>query len=75
VRDGVTGRLVASGDDGALATGLGDMLAAPELLRELGTAARAEAEARLGLGPMIDRTAELYERVLSAPAPRRRRRA
>lgn len=83
VEDGVTGRLVPPEDVDALADALGDLLAAPERLRELGEAARAEAEGRRGTEPMIEATAALYERVASAGAagsttaraPRRRRRA
>jgi glycosyltransferase involved in cell wall biosynthesis len=66
VEDGVTGRLVQPGDVDALADAMRDLLAAPERLRELADAARAEAEARRGTGPMIEATAALYERVASA---------
>lgn len=75
VEEGVTGRLVPSGDEEALATALRDLLADPHRLRELGSAARADAESRRGTEPMIEQTAALYERVLSARAPSRRRRA
>ena len=71
VEDGVTGRLVPPGDDEALASALRELLAASERLRELGEAARAEAETRRGTGPMIDATASLYERLIqrSSAAP------
>ena len=77
VRDGVTGRLVAPGDEETLAEGLRELLSNPERLLHLGAAARADAEARMGVEPMIERTAALYERVLraSARARHRRRRA
>jgi glycosyltransferase involved in cell wall biosynthesis len=74
VSDGVNGRLVAPDAEGALATGLAELLSSPERLKELGAAARAEAEARLGVEPMLERTAALYGRVLGASAPVRRRR-
>jgi glycosyltransferase involved in cell wall biosynthesis len=71
VEDGVTGRLVPPGDVDALADALRDLLAAPERLRELGGAARADAEARRGTEPMIEATAALYERLIqrSSAAP------
>jgi glycosyltransferase involved in cell wall biosynthesis len=74
VSEGVTGRLVPPGDERALAAALGELLASRERLRELGAAARGEAEARLGVEPMIERTTALYERVLGASARARRRR-
>ena len=75
VSDGVTGRLVAPGDDAALAAALQELLSSPDRLREMAAAARIDAEARLGVEPMVEKTVALYERVLSARAPRRRRRA
>jgi glycosyltransferase involved in cell wall biosynthesis len=68
VRDGETGRLVPAGDDEALAQALRELLAAPERLREMGAAARAEAEAGLGVEPMIEQTAALYERIVCRQA-------
>jgi glycosyltransferase involved in cell wall biosynthesis len=75
VTEGKTGRLVPVGDERALQAALAELLASPDRLAEMGDAARADAEARLGIEPTIDATAALYERVLSARGPRRRRTA
>lgn len=71
IDDNVTGMLVSPGDEEALANALRDLLASPQRLRELGDAARTDAEARRGTEPMIEATAALYERVLqrSSAAP------
>jgi glycosyltransferase involved in cell wall biosynthesis len=66
VEDAVTGHLVPPRDEAALADALRGLLAAPERLRELGEAARHEAEAHRGTDPMIEATAALYERVAGA---------
>ena len=68
VRDGVTGRLVPAGDAETLARALRELLATPERLREMGAAARREAEARLGVEPMIEQTAALYDRLVRGAA-------
>ncbi|MEM7052357.1 MAG: glycosyltransferase [Acidobacteriota bacterium] len=47
VDDGVHGRLVAEGDGAAVATALGNLLADPGARREMGSRARAKAEAEL----------------------------
>jgi glycosyltransferase involved in cell wall biosynthesis len=75
VTDGRTGRLIPAEDSEVLARALAEMLSSPRRLREMGAAAKADAEARLGVEPMVEKTVALYERVLSARARRRRRRA
>jgi glycosyltransferase involved in cell wall biosynthesis len=66
VTDGETGRLIPAEDPAALERALAGMLSAPEQLRAMGAAAKADAEGRLGVEPMVEKTAALYERVLSA---------
>lgn len=62
---GVTGALVPVGDAEALARVLNDLVANPLRLREMGAAARADAERRFDVELMVDRYVALY-RQLSA---------
>jgi glycosyltransferase involved in cell wall biosynthesis len=66
VRDGITGRLVAPGDAGELARGLGELLASEELRRRLGERGRTEYEERFRSEAMVDATVGLYEELLAA---------
>jgi glycosyltransferase involved in cell wall biosynthesis len=54
VVDGVTGRLVPRGDDGALADALVELASDDALRRRLGEAGRARAEERFSLRRMVD---------------------
>ena len=64
VDDGVTGRLVPSGDVAALAEALGDVLGDAEGIQRMSTAARAWADAN---GP--ERTAARWAQLLGAVVP------
>jgi glycosyltransferase involved in cell wall biosynthesis len=64
------GYVIRSGDVEGLAAVLGDLAADPDKRRSMGLAARRRAEQLFSLDDMVDRTIELYERVLSKrPAP------
>lgn len=65
VEDGRTGLLVAAGDPGALARAVVSMLADPVQARALGDAARALARERFGIDRQIQRTIELWTRLLA----------
>jgi glycosyltransferase involved in cell wall biosynthesis len=75
-RDGETGMTVPPADAPALAHALNRVLADPALRNRLGTAARRRAVAEFSEDSMVDRTMELYGRVLRGeavePAPARR---
>ena len=60
VVDGETGALVAPGDDVALASQLGALLASPESRRGLGEAGRLRALEHYSVRPAVDRTMALY---------------
>ena len=63
VVDGETGWLVPIGDLVALTRAIRDVVRDPALARRLGEAGRARVEAHFGAAAMIDRFAELYERL------------
>ncbi|WAB84422.1 glycosyltransferase [Microcella daejeonensis] len=65
IQDGVTGRLVTSGDIAALAEALGDVLGDAEGIQRMSTAARAWADAN---GP--EQTAARWAQLLEAVVPR-----
>lgn len=65
VLDGETGILVPPGDPGALAGAIHRVLADPALARRFGQAGRARAQ-EFSLEKMVERTASLYEEVLSS---------
>jgi glycosyltransferase involved in cell wall biosynthesis len=65
VDDGMTGRLVPPGDEGALAAALSGLLADATARERMGAAARRLVAERFRLETMIERTERLYERVLS----------
>jgi glycosyltransferase involved in cell wall biosynthesis len=64
VEDGVTGRLVAPGDEEELGAALAGLLADAGARERMGAAAQRVVQARFRLDSMIDRTARLYERLL-----------
>ncbi len=66
VEDGVTGRLVAPGDAGALAGALAEVLGDADVRRRWGAAGRSTFERRFRLDPMIDAVAELYAQLGAA---------
>ena len=66
VVDGETGLLVSIGDPVRLTRAIRDVARDPELARRLGEAGRARAEAHFGAAAMINRFAELYERLARA---------
>jgi glycosyltransferase involved in cell wall biosynthesis len=60
-----TGRLVAHGDEGAMARALGELLADADLRRRLGDAGRARYQRRFRVERMLDELAGLYRGLLS----------
>lgn len=63
IEDGVTGRLVAAKDAGALAAATADLLADRELAGRLGAAARERMMSRFRLDQMVDGTLNVYREV------------
>jgi glycosyltransferase involved in cell wall biosynthesis len=64
VEDGLTGRVVPSGDEEALAGALRDVLANATLRNAMGEAGRTRYESRFRLDRMIEETAALYRELL-----------
>jgi glycosyltransferase involved in cell wall biosynthesis len=60
IQDGLTGRLVPSGDDAALAAALGELLADPARRRAIGQAARAHVEAEFAWSRAARQTLSVY---------------
>jgi glycosyltransferase involved in cell wall biosynthesis len=71
VADGVTGILVPPRDPAALADGICRLLAAPELASRMGRAGRQRVEDRFGPALMVERTRQLYLRLLACAERRR----
>ncbi len=65
VRDGVNGRLVPPGDQGALVAALGELLADAALRARMGAAGRALAVAEFSERSVVERTLAVYEAVLA----------
>jgi glycosyltransferase involved in cell wall biosynthesis len=65
VLDGVTGRLVLPRDPAALADALEGLLAAPDLRRACGLAARARAESHFSLSTHARRLQDTYDALLA----------
>lgn len=61
VEDGVTGRLVAPGDEPALAGAIAELLGDAELRRAWGGAGRLAWERRFGVEQMVDGVAGVYD--------------
>lgn len=68
VQDGLTGKLVASQDVGALAAAMARYAADPGLARAHGAAGRARAVASFSVDRMVDEYAALYDRLLGRHA-------
>jgi glycosyltransferase involved in cell wall biosynthesis len=66
VEDSVTGRVVAPGDEPALAAALSEILGSPDLRRQYSEAGRAEFERRFRVAPMVDAVAALYAELMVA---------
>jgi glycosyltransferase involved in cell wall biosynthesis len=64
VVDGVTGALVAPGDEAALAEALARYAGDPELRRTHGAAARTRAVEEFSIEAMMKRYSDLYDEVL-----------
>lgn len=71
VADGMTGKLVASGDAAGLAHAVLSLLGDPDLRMSCGRAARAVAEERFRLHRVIARTVDLYRQLLHERGGRR----
>lgn len=65
ITDGETGLLVPAADPAAMARAICELLEKPQWSRQLGLAARDRVRSRFGLDGMIDRTDELYRRLLA----------
>ena len=65
VREGVSGRLVASGDVNALAAAMRELLARSEALRTMGAAARDDVRARFDCEAHARAIEAIYDQVLS----------
>lgn len=63
--DGETGRVVPSGDAGALSDAIGALLADPELRRAMGERARRRAREEFDAERMVRRVIAVYEEVLA----------
>jgi len=70
IDDGVTGRLVPSGDVDALARAMLDDMNDPTRARQRGLAAREVVQRRLSLDGMVAAYGDLYERLLTKAASR-----
>jgi glycosyltransferase involved in cell wall biosynthesis len=70
VRDGVTGRLVAPGDAGALAAALIALRDDPAGRERLGKAASADVRERFSAARLLERTQALYDELLTRRRPR-----
>lgn len=66
VTDGVTGFLVPAGDPASLADRLVAILRDPALAARLGAAGRARAAGEFSVARMVDRYAQLYDRLLAS---------
>jgi len=66
--DGRTGRVVPSGDPGALAAAITELLADRSLREEMGRAARARLESEFDADTMVRRIDEVYENALRGRA-------
>jgi glycosyltransferase involved in cell wall biosynthesis len=69
VEDGVNGRLVPSGDEGALAEALLAYVNSPELRREHGEAGRQRCEAEFSIEGCATAYATLFASLAGAPLP------
>ncbi|MBN2002307.1 MAG: glycosyltransferase [Anaerolineae bacterium] len=72
VQDGVTGCVTPAQDSAAMAAAIHDMLADPERLTAMGTAARARVEAEFTLERLITRVLSVYEEVIAVNENRAR---
>ena len=70
VLDGETGRLVPPDDAAALAAAVGDLLDHPARAAAMGAAGRALALSEFSVERMAERTAGVYEEVVSSPLRR-----
>lgn len=67
VRDRVNGLLVEPGDTGQLLAAIKELLAGPDLMRQMGQAGRELVKAQFSIATMVDRYRELYRHLAGAP--------
>jgi L-malate glycosyltransferase len=70
--EGETGHLVPAGDDASMAARITELLRDPERARAMGEAGRRRVEALFSTGAQLERTLEIYGRLLARPAKGRR---
>jgi glycosyltransferase involved in cell wall biosynthesis len=64
IRDGETGRLVASADPAALAGGIIDLLANPERAKHMGRRGQEVVRKNFSVDVMVDKNIEVYQQIL-----------
>lgn len=69
LRDGVTGRLVPSGDGEALAAAIVDAFLGPGAARDRAATARRHVEAEFDMSTLVRRTHTIYREMIQSAAP------
>ena len=65
IKDNVTGRLVAPGDIVQLAAVTNELLANPEMAKQMGDAGRKRATTHFALAPMVERFSVIYDKLMT----------
>ena len=65
IEDNVTGRLVAPGNIVQLAAVTNELLANPEMAKQIGAAGRARAMSHFALAPMVERFSVIYDKLVT----------
>ncbi len=65
IEDNVTGRFVASGDKVQLAAVTNELLANPEMAKQMGEAGRTRATTHFALAPMVARFSVIYDKLMT----------
>jgi glycosyltransferase involved in cell wall biosynthesis len=64
IRDGESGRLVASADPAALAAGIIEVLANPERAKQMGRSGQEVVRQNFSVDAMVDKNIEVYQQIL-----------